>query len=199
VENLRTARRYLKQLWKEMPIDDCEWVEIGKKPDEDAGLFRKALAGNKNIAILSEAGCPGVADPGQLLVAAAQQAGVQVRPLVGPNSILLALMASGLNGQHFTFHGYLPIDHMARKKALQQLQAETLKEGTTHIFIETPYRNDAMVQTILEHVDASLKLCVAVDITAPSEYIATKNIGAWKKAGVPALHKRPCIFLIGRG
>src|SRR5664279_4311552 len=149
VENERSARRYLKKLWKEMDIDGYSWFTIHKSEDEIKQEFLHQIKLGKQIAILSEAGCPGIADPGQILVAIAQEAGIRVKPLVGPNSILLALMASGMNGQHFQFHGYLPIDTTERTKRLRELESVSRKEGSAHIFIETPYRNHVLLDSIL--------------------------------------------------
>jgi len=197
VENERTARRYLKLLWREMVIDDYEWFAIGKAEDHVTAAFAQALKQEKTIGIISEAGCPGVADPGQLLVAKAQAMGATVKPLVGPSSILLALMASGLNGQQFCFNGYLPIDAAERKKKLQQLDEQVHKNAGTQMFIETPYRNEPLLKDILQTCRPDTRLCIAVDISAPTEWIVTKTIREWKQAAMPALHKRPAIFLIG--
>jgi 16S rRNA (cytidine1402-2'-O)-methyltransferase len=198
VENERTARRYLKRLWREMVIDDYGWVTIHKAEAEVLQQFESAIKAGKNIGILSEAGCPGVADPGQLLVAKAQALGTLVKPLVGPSSILLALMASGLNGQSFTFNGYLPIDDSARKKAILRLEEDAHKTGTTHLFIETPYRNDAMLKTIVDTCRPDTMVCVAANLTAAEgEFIRTLSINKWKQSGLPVLHKKPVIFLIG--
>jgi 16S rRNA (cytidine1402-2'-O)-methyltransferase len=199
VENERTARRYLKRLWKEMVIDDYEWVPL-KKGEEIAASadFEKAIKSGKTIGIMSEAGCPGVADPGQLLVAKAQALGVLIKPLVGPSSILLALMASGLNGQNFTFNGYLPIDGAERKKAIQRMEEEAFRKGTTHIFIETPYRNEPLLKSLLENCRAETMLCIAANLTSPtSEFIRTLSIKKWKGLPLPSLHKIPAIFLLG--
>jgi 16S rRNA (cytidine1402-2'-O)-methyltransferase len=195
VENERTARRYLKKIWKEMVIDDHQWVVIHKVEEQQLQQFVSTLKQNKNVGILSEAGCPGIADPGQLLVEAAQKNNFKVNPLVGPNSILLALMASGMNGQMFQFNGYLPIDSFEKKKTLKELEAHSKKTSCTHIFIETPYRNNAMLQDIIQSCDDDTLVCIAVDITGKNEMIQTKKARHWKNA-LPDLHKRPCIFLI---
>jgi 16S rRNA (cytidine1402-2'-O)-methyltransferase len=197
VENERTARRYLKLLWREMIIDDYTWHAIGKAEDHVTAAFVQALKQEKTIGIISEAGCPGVADPGQLLVAKAQAMGATVKPLVGPSSILLALMASGLNGQQFCFNGYLPIDATERKKKLLQLDEQVHKNAGTQMFIETPYRNEPLLKDILHTCRPETRLCIAVDISAPTEWIVTKTVREWKLAAMPALHKRPAIFLIG--
>ncbi|MBV4356315.1 SAM-dependent methyltransferase [Pinibacter aurantiacus] len=195
VENERTARRYLKMLWKEMIIDNYEWHTIHKAEDEVKDKFRKAIQSGATIGIISEAGCPGVADPGQILVGVAHEMFAEVKPLVGPSSILLALMASGMNGQLFQFNGYLPIDNGARIKALKDLEADSIKRQCTQIFIETPYRNNQLIETILKTCKPSTKLCIAVDITGKNESIQTKSIAAWQK-NKPDIHKRPAIFLI---
>lgn len=179
-----------------MVIDEYEWHTIHKAEEAVQQVFAATIKSGKTIGILSEAGCPGVADPGQLLVAKAQDLGALVKPLVGPSSILLALMASGMNGQQFRFHGYLPIESAQRKKALQQLEEEALKKGVAQIFIETPYRNDQLVNDILQCCKPSTRLCIAADMTAPSEMVVTKTLQQWKQAQ-PSLHKRPVIFLIG--
>lgn len=194
-ENERTARRFLKSVNPDIVIDDYIWYSIGRGEQAQTYAFRTAIKSGQNIAIISEAGCPGVADPGQVLVEIAQKEGVQVKPLVGPNSILLALMGSGLNGQHFCFHGYLPIDETQRIRQLKKLESESQKNTSTHIFIETPFRNNKLVDTILAHCQPGTRLCIAADLTAPQEFIQTKTTGEWKKAR-PDLHKRTAIFLI---
>ena len=199
VENERTARRYLKKIWREMVIDDYTWHTIHKTEEDVQQVFISYLKQDKNIGIISEAGCPGIADPGQLLVSAAQGIGAVVKPLVGPSSILLALMASGMNGQCFQFHGYLPIDNVERRKRLKELESDSQKRHCTQIFIETPYRNNALVQDVLQTLQPQTKFCIAVDITAASESIITKTIATWKKGTLPQLHKRPAIFLLDAG
>lgn len=195
VENERSARRYLKQLKKEIVIDDYEWFVIGKAEHEMLDPFRNKLKEGKNIGIISEAGCPGIADPGQILVATAHEYGATVVPLVGPNSILLALMASGLSGQQFAFLGYLPIDNIHRIKAIKELETESKKKNSTQIFIETPYRNNQMLESLLHHCQPHTKLCIAVNITGPDEMIRTHTIVQWKRQSID-LHKRPTIFLL---
>jgi 16S rRNA (cytidine1402-2'-O)-methyltransferase len=195
VENERTARRYLKSLWKEMVIDDKVWHNIKEITPEIAAQFTQALQQGKSIGIISEAGCPGVADPGQELVRLAQQQGAVVKPMVGPNSILLALMASGLNGQQFQFVGYLPIEVSERVKAIKNLENESRAKGCTQIFIETPYRNNQLLETLLKTCHPQTALCIAVDITAATEFIHTRTVQQWK-GNVPQLHKRPAIFLL---
>ena len=195
VENEKTARRFLKKLWREMVIDDYQWFAIHKAEQEVKQQFIQILQSGKNIGIISEAGCPGVADPGQVLVQAAQQANISVKPLVGPSSILLALMASGMNGQCFQFHGYLPIDSLERKKKLKELEADSQKRDCTQIFIETPYRNNPIIKEVIETCKEETRFCIAVDITAPSETIRTQTIKKWKQQ-VPDFHKRLAIFLL---
>ncbi|HMR90865.1 MAG TPA: SAM-dependent methyltransferase [Chitinophagaceae bacterium] len=198
VENERSARRYLKQLWKEMVIDDYEWYAIHKAEQEVLSIFRSKLKEGKNIGILSEAGCPGVADPGQLLIAAAQEMNAAVRPLTGPSSVLLALMASGLNGQRFQFLGYLPIDNQQRVQALKESELESQKKQCTQIFIETPYRNNQLLEVLLKTCRPETRICIAADITGEKEWIKTRTVAGWKKEK-PELHKRPVIFLLLAG
>jgi len=195
VENERSARRYLKKLWKEMDIDHYPWYTIHKSEDVVKQEFIRQIKLGKQIAILSEAGCPGIADPGQILVAVAQEAGILVKPLVGPNSMLLALMGSGLNGQHFQFHGYLPIETGERIKRLKELESVSRKEGSAQIFIETPYRNNVLVESILKTCSHTTRLCIAVNLTGSSESIHTRTIEAWKNK-VPEINKQPAIFIL---
>jgi 16S rRNA (cytidine1402-2'-O)-methyltransferase len=225
VENERSARRYLKALWKEMVIDDYEWFTIHKAEQEVKTAFMQKLKEGKTIGLISEAGCPGVADPGQLLTAAAHQAGATIRPLVGPSSILLALMASGMNGQQFRFCGYLPVDSGGRTKAIRDIETESQQKDCTQIFIETPYRNNQLLETLLQACHPSTRLCIAVNLTAPSEFIRTRTIAEWKEgagtartlrtppggdtgtgrsgegmdSGLPDLHKQPAIFCLYAG
>jgi 16S rRNA (cytidine1402-2'-O)-methyltransferase len=198
VENERTARRFLKSIWKEMVIDAYEWHSIHKVEEQERQTFIAACKADKNIGIISEAGCPGVADPGQILVQAAQQLGFPVKPLVGPSSILLALMASGLNGQQFQFIGYLPIDHFERAERIKFLEAESKKKNCTQIFIETPYRNNQLIETIFKSAQGTTSLCIAASLTSKEEYIKTKFISDWKKEKVD-LNKKPAIFLLYAG
>lgn len=198
VENERTARRYLKLLSKDIVIDDYLWVNMKEVTDETARIFREQIKAGKAIGVISEAGCPGVADPGQTLVAIAQELNYPVHPLVGPNSILLALMGSGMNGQTFQFVGYLPIDNAERSKALKTLESESRQKNCTQIFIETPYRNNQLVETITKVCQATTRLCIAVDLTASTESIVTKTIQGWKGT-MPQLHKRAAIFLLYAG
>jgi 16S rRNA (cytidine1402-2'-O)-methyltransferase len=194
-ENERTTRRFFKSIWKEMVIEDYEWFTIHKAEQEVQQKFVNLINEGKNIGIVSEAGCPGIADPGQILIEAAQKQNALVKPLVGPSSILLALMASGMNGQKFQFVGYLPIDNAARKSAIKELENESARKNCTQIFIETPYRNNQLISDILSTCKNETRICIAVDITAPSESIKAKTIAEWKKS-TPDIHKRLAIFLL---
>lgn len=204
VENERTARRYLKKLWntflpgQHIEIDNYEWYAIHKAENEMLPVFRKKIKEGRTIGIISEAGCPGIADPGQLLIAVAHEMNADVKPLVGPNSIMLALAASGMNGQRFSFAGYLPIDSNDRIKTIGELESESLKNNTTQIFIETPYRNNPLVEALLRNCKPSTQLCLAVDLTSTDEWIKTKKILDWKKEKLD-IHKRPAIFLLLAG
>lgn len=198
VENERTARRYLKLLWKEMVIDNYAWHLMKDSDEQVAKAFRQHLKSGHTIGIISEAGCPGVADPGQQLISIAQEEVVTIKPLVGPNSILLALMASGMNGQQFRFCGYLPIDAAQRTKAIRELEQESRQKNCTQIFIETPYRNNQLLETLVKTCQASTKICVAVDLTGETEWVRTQTPQQWKRA-MPQLHKRPAIFLLYAG
>jgi 16S rRNA (cytidine1402-2'-O)-methyltransferase len=194
VENERTSRRYLKILAKEIVIDNYEWFTMAVD-DETAKAFRKKINEGKTIGVISEAGCPGIADPGQQLVAIAQEMNIEVKPLVGPNSILLALMASGMNGQQFKFNGYLPIQNPERNKVIKELESESAKKNCTQIFIETPYRNNQLLDALLSICQPSTKICLAADITSDKEFIKTRSVAEWKK-NKPDIHKRPAIFLL---
>jgi 16S rRNA (cytidine1402-2'-O)-methyltransferase len=194
-ENERTARRFLKQLDKTIVIDNFEWHSIHKAEDAQKLNFKAALLAEKNIAIISEAGCPGIADPGQILVELAQQMKAIVKPLVGPSSILLALMASGMNGQQFTFNGYLPVDNAERNKAIAELEIISVKKNCTQIFIETPYRNDQLVTSLLKVLKPNTRLCIAMNLTSSEEWIQTKTVKEWGSQTI-VLHKKPTIFLI---
>ena len=200
VENAKTARAELKRLDHPAPLRDLDIRELPEKPgaaDLDA-LLTPLLAG-QDAGLMSEAGCPAVADPGALLVRRAHEKGVKVVPLVGPSSLLLALMASGLNGQSFAFHGYLPVDEEARKRRIRELEAESARHARTQLFIETPYRNDRMFEALKATCDPETRLCVARDLTTADEWIATRRIADWKKAAAPDLSKRPTVFLLLAG
>jgi 16S rRNA (cytidine1402-2'-O)-methyltransferase len=194
-ENERTARRFLKSMSKEIVIDNFEWHTIHKAEEEQINIFIQKITEGKSIAIISEAGCPGIADPGQVLVHEAQKMNAVVKPLVGPSSILLALMASGFNGQCFTFNGYLPIDNLDRNKKLKQLEEESARNNCTQIFIETPYRNNKMFENILLNCKSSTQLCIAAELTSVNEWVKAKTIAEWKKEQID-LHKKPVIFLL---
>lgn len=198
VENLRNARRYLKSLNREINLDALRFYELNKHTDvHEIPSFLEAILQGQDAAILSEAGVPGIADPGAEVVRVAHEKGIRVVPLTGPSSILLALMASGLNGQSFCFHGYLPIKRPERIKKIRELEQVAVQKGITQLFMEAPYRNDAMLSDILESCHGATRLCIAADITLESEFIQTAPIGQWKRKK-PALHKRPVLFLLGR-
>ena len=196
VENLRTARRFVSSLKLGKIIEELHFDVLDKntKPAMIKSLCAPLLSG-KNIGVMSEAGCPGIADPGNLAVAFAHQHKIQVTPLVGPSSIFMALMASGFNGQSFTFHGYLPIDKQRRIQAIKSLEKESASKNQTQIFMETPFRNDHLLADILNACKSHTQLCIAKDINGTSEMISTQTIKDWKKSK-PALHKIPTVFLI---
>jgi 16S rRNA (cytidine1402-2'-O)-methyltransferase len=197
VENEKTTRRYFKKIWKEMVIDNYQWFTIHQVEEAQINNFIQILKSGKTIGIVSEAGCAGIADPGQLLVNAAQQLGATVKPYTGPSSILLSLMASGFNGQGFTFNGYLPIDATERKKKIQQLEQIVTSNGIAQLFIETPYRNNPLLEAILQTCHPTTQLCIGVDITGPTESIKTATIQYWKN-NKPELHKKLAIFILGK-
>jgi 16S rRNA (cytidine1402-2'-O)-methyltransferase len=195
VENVRTARRFIRSLHAKLVIEDIQFSEIDKRAGPDAKLLRTWLKEGKQVGVMSEAGCPGIADPGSALVTIAHSMGVQVVPLTGPSSILLALMASGLNGQSFAFNGYLPVKELERGKAIKEMEARSAKERQTQIFIETPYRNTHLLQDLLKHCAGGTHICIAQHITAANEFIRTKTVAEWKKE-MPALAKEPAVFLM---
>ncbi len=196
VENVRTARRFLKQIDKNIDIDALTFYELNQHTDlAQIGGYLRPLEQGENIGIISEAGCPAIADPGADVVALAQKCDIRVVPLVGPSSILLSLMASGFNGQSFAFHGYLPIDKNDRAQRLKLLERRIYTENQTQIFIETPYRNRQMVDDLCRILQPQTKLCIASDITGANENIRTRTIAHWKKS-LPDIGKVPCIFLI---
>ncbi|HTN68114.1 MAG TPA: SAM-dependent methyltransferase [Dysgonamonadaceae bacterium] len=199
VENIRSARRFLKKCNPAIDINKLTFYELNKHTSkEKVPSFLSPLESGESVGVISEAGCPAIADPGAEVVAIAQSRGYNVIPLVGPSSILMALIASGFNGQCFAFNGYLPIDEAERAKKLKQLEARAYNENQTQIFMETPYRNDKLAKDILRHCKSQTKLCIAMNITCENEYIVTKTIGAWKQT-IPSLHKQPCVFLIYKG
>lgn len=196
VENIKTARRYLIKAGIKTKIDDLSFYELNKHTlPEEFESFLKPIQNGQNVGIISEAGTPGVADPGADIVDIAHRKNIPVVPLVGPSSILLSVMASGLNGQSFAFVGYLPIKKPERIKRLRELEKRSQIENQTQIFIETPYRNNHLIEDIVSSLSPQTKVCIAADITLESEYIKTKTVNEWKK-NMPNLHKRPSIFLI---
>ena len=197
VEEIRTARRFLKAVDRDIDIDALTFYEMGKHADPARfSQYLEPLRRGENVGVISEAGCPAVADPGADVVAIAQREGLDVVPLVGPSSILLSVMASGFNGQSFAFHGYLPIDAVQRAKRLKTLEARSVSERQTQLFIETPYRNAKLFADICHACAPRTRLCVAAGITTDCEWIKTRTIGEWKKTGLPDLGKIPAIFLI---
>lgn len=197
VEQARTARRFLSKVLRNKPLNQLEFFELNKHTDPAmVPSFLDPACKGHDMGLMSEAGTPCIADPGNLVVAYAHERGIKVVPLSGPNSIMMALMASGLNGQSFAFHGYLPISATARTKAIRQMEAHAKQNGQTQIFIETPFRNNKLFEAILQACQSTRKLCVAVDISTDSEFIQTKTIAEWQRLK-PDLHKRPCVFLLG--
>ncbi|MDR0349314.1 MAG: SAM-dependent methyltransferase [Tannerella sp.] len=196
VENIRSARRFLKKTDPSIVIDELSFYELNKhtSPEQLAG-YLQPLAAGESIGIISEAGCPAIADPGADIVAVAQRKNYRVIPLVGPSSILMALMGSGFNGQSFAFHGYLPIDSAARTERIQMLEKRIYTESQTQIFIETPYRNEKLFDELIRICKPSTKLCVASNITCGSELIRTLPVGEWK-GRKPDLNRKPTVFLI---
>jgi len=206
VENIRSARRFLRQADRQFPIDDSTFFEMGKHADEKQfSSFLQPLREGKPIGVISEAGCPAVADPGADIVAIAQREGLPVVPLVGPNSMIMAVMSSGLGGQSFAFNGYLPVDAADRARRLKALETRAWTEGQTQLFIETPYRNQKMFESLLTALCPQTRLCIAAGITTADEFIRTLTISEWKKRGLPAkcprgtdFSKVPAIFLINK-
>lgn len=198
VENLRSARRFLRQVDGEFDIDASIFYELNKHTKEhEIETFLQPLADGFDMGIISEAGCPAIADPGSDIVALAQCAGYEVTPLVGPSSILLSLMASGFNGQGFTFHGYLPIETKARAARIHEMDQQVARTGYTQIFIETPYRNDKLFDDLCHLCQSKSKLCIAKNITAADSSICTRTIADWRKHK-PQINKIPTIFLLGQ-
>ncbi|WP_037319957.1 SAM-dependent methyltransferase [Salegentibacter sp. Hel_I_6] len=194
-ENEKTARRHIKKLLPEKQQSLLQFFHLNKFTEtSEIPSFLNDCKEGKNIGLLSEAGCPGVADPGAEIVKIAHNEGIQVIPLVGPSSILLAMMGSGMNGQRFTFNGYLPIDKKERKKEIKDLERLSLEKQEAQIFIETPYRNNKLLEDFLQLLHPSTRLSVACDLTLPTEYIVTKPVSDWSKTKTD-LHKRPAIFI----
>ena len=196
VEDVRSARRFLKKVERSINIDELTFYPLNKhtSPADIAG-YLKPLQEGKPMGVISEAGCPAVADPGADVVAIAQRKGLKVVPLVGPSSIILSVMASGFNGQSFAFHGYLPIKPEERAKTLRRLEQRVYNEDQTQLFIETPYRNGKMVEDILKNCRPQTKLCIAANLTCADEFVRTRTVKDWKNR-IPDLSKIPCIFLI---
>lgn len=197
VEDVRSARRFLRMVDPEFPIDESNFMVLDKNtPSEDIGEMLKCVNEGSHMGLMSEAGMPGIADPGAKLVIRAHASGIKVIPLTGPSSIFLALMSSGLNGQNFAFHGYLPINKSGRIREIKKLEKMAL-EGQSQIFMETPYRNMKLIDDILTTLSHDTYLCIAASITKPDEYISTRSISDWAKKGVPDINKKPAIFIIG--
>ncbi len=196
VEDVRSARRFLKKVDRDINIDELSFYPLNKhtSPEDISGYLKPLIDGN-SMGVISEAGCPAVADPGADVVAIAQRKNLKVVPLVGPSSIILSVMGSGFNGQSFAFHGYLPIEPGERQKRLKELEQRIYSEHQTQLFIETPYRNNKMMEDILKACRPQTKLCIAANITCEGEYIKTRTVKEWK-GKLPDLTKVPCIFLI---
>ncbi|BCY27135.1 SAM-dependent methyltransferase [Flavobacterium okayamense] len=196
VENEKTARRFIKSVHPEKKQSELKLNLLNKHTEESDYLkMMDPLLNGMNVGLMSEAGCPGVADPGAVIVKIAHERGIQVIPLVGPSSILLAIMASGMNGQSFAFNGYLPIDASEKRNAIKQFEKLSLEKNQSQLFIETPYRNNKLLEDLIQILSPQTLLCIACDITLPTEFIKTKTVNEWKKNKVD-LHKRPCIFII---
>ena len=196
VENEKTARKFIKSIHPEKKQPNLKISVLNKHTEiAEHNEFIQPLLRGENIGLMSESGCPGIADPGAVIVKLAHEKGIQVVPLVGPSSILLALMASGMNGQSFAFNGYLPIDKNDKKQALKNFERLSQDKNQSQLFIETPYRNNKLMEDLLQILQPSTYLCVACDITLPTEYIKTKTVNEWKKEKAD-LHNRPCIFII---
>ena len=197
VENVRSARRFLKKVDKDIDIGTLTFYELSEHTDvTEIGNYLDPLKNGSAMGVISEAGCPAVADPGAAVVAIAQKQNLRVIPLVGPSSIIMAVMGSGFNGQSFAFNGYLPVKPAERAQKLKQLESRVYKENQTQLFIETPYRNAKMIETILSALRPETKLCIAAGITCPEEYIHTRTVAQWKKTALPSLNKVPAIFLL---
>lgn len=197
VEKAKTARRYIKTTKHPKAISELTFSELNKRIDyNEWSLYLKAAEAGNDIGLLSEAGCPGVADPGAEIVKLAHEKGIEVIPLVGPSSLLLALMASGMNGQSFAFHGYLSPKKEIVSKDLKKLEQAAQKGKQTQLFIETPYRNKQLVEQAFRVLSPKTRFCIAMDLTLPNEYVVTKTILAWRKSKLPELHKRPAVFLL---
>lgn len=200
VEEVRTARRFLKQVCRDIDIDALTFQPMGKHAEAAAfASYLEPLRQGESIGVISEAGCPAVADPGAALVEIAQREDLKVVPLVGPSSILLSVMASGFNGQSFAFHGYLPIDGGERAKALTRYEARSAAEDETELFIETPFRNEKLFKEILAACSPKTRLCIAAGLTGETEFVRTHTIAQWRNMPAPPINKIPAIFLIYAG
>lgn len=200
VEDLRPARRFLKKVDQHIDIDALHFYPMGKHAPTDLfESYLNTLANGEPMGVISEAGCPAVADPGADIVAIAQRKGLKVIPLVGPSSMILAVMGSGFNGQSFAFNGYLPVAPAERAKKIKQLEQRSFTESQTQLFIETPYRNGKMIEELLHTLKPQTKLCIAAGITCSEEFIQTKKVQEWKQTKIPDLNKIPAIFLIYAG
>ncbi|RMG81723.1 MAG: SAM-dependent methyltransferase [Bacteroidetes bacterium] len=197
-EKAKTARHFIKKVCPDTPLPELTIFELNKRTDpaEWRSFLAPALAGN-SMGVLSEAGCPGVADPGAAVVQIAHELGIEVVPMVGPSSILLALMGSGLNGQNFAFRGYLPAKRPELARELKRLEQLVVKRRQTQIFIETPYRSQSFFEVALQALSPKTRLCIAADLTLPTQFIQTKAVSGWRRTDAPPLHKRPTVFLIG--
>lgn len=200
VENEKTARRFLSLVKTVKPVRELTLLTLNEHTtDAELPALLALLLAGKNIGLMSEAGCPGVADPGARLAALAHQKNIRVAPLVGPSSILLALMGSGFNGQRFTFLGYLPSDKQARIQKLKEIERHSRQYKETQIFIETPYRNQHLLEDMLAHCSGETKLCIARNISLPTELVISRPIRDWKTSELPELHKQPTVFLLFAG
>lgn len=197
VENEKTARHFLAACNHPLPIRELSFALLTKDtPTKALPALLTPLKNGMDVGLMSEAGCPGIADPGAALAAVAHHNGIRIKPLIGPSSILLSLMASGLNGQRFTFLGYLPSEKAERIKAIKGIEFDSRKQQATQLFIETPYRNQHMLEDLIDHLQAQTKLCIACNVTGQDELIMTKTIADWKKTTLPDLHKKPTVFLL---
>ncbi len=200
VENEKTARRFLGLIKTHKPLRELTFHLLNEHTkDFDLPSLIEPLLNGENVGLMSEAGCPGIADPGAKLAEIAHKKGIQVKPLVGPSSIIMALMASGLNGQRFTFLGYLPTDKSERINRLKEIQTESMRLKETQIFIETPYRNQHLLEDIIQNCSANVRLCIASNVSLENEYIKTRRISEWKNGILPNLHKIPTVFLMLAG
>lgn len=198
VEDLRTGRRFLKKMGIQKAIDDLEFFLLNEHTQGvDLNEYLKCCEEGKNVGLMSDAGTPCIADPGNVVVAKAHQLGIEVIPLIGPNSIVLALMASGFNGQNFTFNGYLPVEQDRREEELKFLESRVIKHNQTQLFIETPYRNNHLFQSILRVCQPNTRLCIACNMTTEEQYVKSQSVARWRKENID-LHKKPVVFVLGR-